>query len=378
LHYFLSLAEGLEQKFFGPHHLAALDQLEAEHDNCRAALDWAWQVGDTESGLQLANALGWFWQFRAHWIEGRTWLDRFRKVSIDAPVSAQARALFFHLELAAACGDTEQVTVLGIEALAWAEKVEDLCLKAWLLMSAAFWAYYPATYFEDAFVLFREAGDQAGICKTLSLLSQRAFQLGDFARASELQAEGIRLARQTGDKSTLAELLMFSACNRWYQRKINQETENLYHESLALHRELRDKGEIPIVLHCLGSIARVRGEIEQARVLFESCLRLAQENGSKSQILRFLISLSEVLCTQDEPERGARILGAIGDMVLSEYSSPGFYAEEALADYERGVTAARRQLGEMVFAAAFAEGKRMSLEQAAVYAVSDAAYAQTV
>jgi hypothetical protein len=374
LQYFLSVVEELEQKFFGPDHLAALDQCEIEHDNCRAALDWAWQAGDMESGLRLANALGWFWRLRAYCIEGKGWLDKFSKTSLDIPVLVQAKALLFRLELGSESDDAAQIDALSSEALEWAARVEDRRLRASLYLRAAFHGYYPITYYEDALALFLETGDQVGVNQALCFLSQRALQLGEFARADELQAEGIKVARQIGDKGGLAELLMLSACNRWYQRKIDQETLNLYHESLALHRQLRNKGGTMLILHSLGSIAYIHGENKQARELLVSSLRLAQEIGSMAFILRGLISLSKVLCSHYEREQGARILGAIGDMVLSSYTEPGFFAQEALEDYEFGLATARAHLGEAAFNAAFAEGKRMTLEEATAYALSDAAF----
>ena len=382
LQHYLSLTEELEKQYFGPQHMAAMDRLGAEYDNCQAALDWALQAGDTESGLRLANALGWFWKLRGNRIEGIEWLNKFRVVSTTLPFLAQAKALLFRLELGSEIDDEERVKVLGAEAVTWIEKVEDSRLKAWLLLTAAYNAYYleprAQAYYEEALALFRGAGDQAGICKVLTLLSQRALQFGEFARVGELQAEAINLARQAVNKTALADLLMLAASKNWYQGKIDQETESLFHESLTLFRELRHKGGILMVLHVLGMFAWMRGESDRARELFVPSLQLAQEIGSITWIVRGLISLSEVFCEDGQSEQGARVLGAIGDAVLTEFSWPGFFAQEAVAGYERGVTAARSQLGETAFAAAFAEGKRMSLEQAVAYALSDATFAETV
>ena len=70
----------------GPAHLAALDRLEAEHDNLRAALAWSLQTpaagpapADREraaTGLRLVQALALFWYRHGHVAEGRRWLER--------------------------------------------------------------------------------------------------------------------------------------------------------------------------------------------------------------------------------------------------------------------------------------------------------------
>jgi len=47
-----------------------LPRLKEEHDNLRAALDWAAER-DAERQLRLAGCLGWFWASQSHLIEGR-------------------------------------------------------------------------------------------------------------------------------------------------------------------------------------------------------------------------------------------------------------------------------------------------------------------
>jgi hypothetical protein len=44
-------------------------------------------------------------------------------------------------------------------------------------------------------------------------------------------------------------------------------------------------------------------------------------------------------------------------------------------NYERTLAAARNQLGETAFHAAFAEGQRMTLDEAVAYALSDSTFA---
>jgi predicted ATPase/class 3 adenylate cyclase len=86
--YYAAVAERACEQLHGsgPAHLAALDRLEAEHDNLRAALAWSLETpaagaepGDGErpaTGLRLVQALARFWYRRGYFAEGRHWLER--------------------------------------------------------------------------------------------------------------------------------------------------------------------------------------------------------------------------------------------------------------------------------------------------------------
>lgn len=73
--HFLELAEEAERQYYGTRSAASFHLLEAEHDNVRAALDWALHGGDPQQGVRLAGALYRFWEVRGHLAEGRRWID---------------------------------------------------------------------------------------------------------------------------------------------------------------------------------------------------------------------------------------------------------------------------------------------------------------
>ncbi len=59
------LAEAAEPALTGAGGPEWLDWLDEERDNTRAALTWAWEAGETETGLRLAAALWRFWHARS-------------------------------------------------------------------------------------------------------------------------------------------------------------------------------------------------------------------------------------------------------------------------------------------------------------------------
>src|ERR1700752_2566691 len=76
--YFYGIAREAEAAFDGPDAVAALDRLEREHDNMRAALEWSLPA-DPTLGAELAAELGGFWYRHTHVVEGAAWLQRPRR-----------------------------------------------------------------------------------------------------------------------------------------------------------------------------------------------------------------------------------------------------------------------------------------------------------
>src|SRR5262249_8817788 len=100
-----------------------LAQLEIEHDNLRAALDWAEETAAATAGRRLAARLGRFWQLRGYLAEGRERLARLLGLP-DAPMgspedrAARAAAVAGAGSLADAVGDYPAARALAEQALA--------------------------------------------------------------------------------------------------------------------------------------------------------------------------------------------------------------------------------------------------------------------
>ncbi len=100
LAFYQQLAEAVEPKLFTGERLTRKKQLETEHDNLRAALEWSLsttQEGAVETGLRLASALRRFWHFVGYYHEGRTWLEKaLAKAGTDNVASTSIRAKAFY------------------------------------------------------------------------------------------------------------------------------------------------------------------------------------------------------------------------------------------------------------------------------------------
>jgi DNA-binding CsgD family transcriptional regulator len=128
-----------------------------------------------------------------------------------------------------------------------------------------------------------------------------------------------------------------------------------------LSRELGDTVDTFESLILLGRVAVVQGDDAAARTLFEETLTLAREIGDRLCTASCLEGLADVATIQGELRWAAQLWGAaeslhetMGAPILPVYR----------AEYEQAVATARAQLGEKAFAAAWAEGRKMTPELA--------------
>jgi predicted ATPase/DNA-binding CsgD family transcriptional regulator/transcriptional regulator with XRE-family HTH domain len=330
--YFLAFARQAERGLAGPAARAWLDRLEVEHDNLRAALEWSLS-GPAQAGeiaQDMAGVLTRFWWLAGHFGEGRRWLTR---ALAAAPAASEARMRALHGAgwLAHFQRDSATARRLLQESLAIAEQREDRWWQAWVLHALG-----RVAYFEYQAAAARDFGERS-----------------------------LAIAEQLADCWLLAwpyHLLGLAA----YIADDYRAAQEFYDRSLALRREVGHLDGIVILLYLKGIVSERSGNLPVALALYRDALRLGRELNSAWLLCSVLAHFVSVAAGQD-PERAARIVGAVTLMSESAHTLP-IPITEAL--FNQGVQAARRKLGESAFAAAWADGRAMSLDAAVAEALA--------
>ncbi len=413
--FFLALAEKVEPVITSGKRDIALKQLEADHDNLRAALAWSQTAEEDEAGLRLAGALYWFWYLCGHWSEGRGWLEAaLARTEAGSYAAARAKALLGAGLLAAVQGDGAVAPLRLQQSIAQFREMGDkrgLAYALSFLGTLTRWSGELAgarATLEKSVALFRELGDKWGLALTLGLLGDALMVLGHEEEAQSQSEESVALLRELGDKWGLAVALDNlgnialhrgddTAAHSWLEesvailREVGDKSSfiglalihlgdvarrqgdypraaALYEESLALYREGGSKWGVALPLHNLGTIAKEQGDYRRAAALFEESLPLYREANNTPGVASCLVGLAGV-AAEGQPERAARLLGA-AQALLDRTSSVVEPADRI--EIEREIAAVRTQLGEETFAPAWAEGRAMTLEQAITYALMGA------
>jgi predicted ATPase len=332
--YFLALAEEAEPQLHGRQPAGWLARLEQEHDNLRTALGWFLAAEDGAlSALRLSSALWYFWYTCGHIPEASAWLDRALARSEGVEHAARTRALNDAGRAAYYRDDLQRSEFLAREGLAHA----------------------------------RREGDLAGMIRALSTLETVASKRGEHDRAREFAAEAIPLGRAAGDPRLLSSLLNNMGVSA-YRRGDYGRARELYAEAVALSQEAGDESALDCTINNLAEAALAEGDLPAAAAYHRRALEISSRLGKKGIMAMGLEGLAATCAAQMAPERAARLYG--GAAAIREAAR--FPREPASQPrYDREILAVREALEEHVFAARWAEGQAMTLEQAVAYALEE-------
>jgi non-specific serine/threonine protein kinase len=415
----VTLAAQAAPALLGPEQGAWLARLDREHDNVRAALQWALDRGLSARALELAAGLWQFWRsHRRHLSEGRCWLASVlsRPADPDDPTAmalrasalegaawlaedehdfAQASALFAESgALRHALGQDERMTVLLInealgarargdyahatplleESLAIHRALNNresitrgglgLSLSRLALVLAEQGEYPRATaLYDECVALHRELGDREGMAYALLGLGDIARDQGDRKRLYVYCEESLAIFRELGH--TLVGFALNNLALAAYLDGDLALAAQRAEESEAFFRQLQAEPNLAEVLVTLGRIKGAQGGTVAAQANLTEALRLAWATGPRWVVAAALEGLGVQAVRRGEAQRGVQLLGEAAQL-RQAMGAPVRPAD--LPALDGALAAAHFTLGDVAFTAAWATGQNLPLEQVVSYA----------
>jgi ATP/maltotriose-dependent transcriptional regulator MalT len=407
--YFLRLAEEAEQGMAGPPQAVLLERLEQEHDNLRAAMQWSTsQAGEGKAmALRLGGVLQSFWYIRGYFSEGRDFLERALSRSDEVAAEVRAKALYAASQLHNALGSLDRAEELCEQSLALYRELGDtmgiascLHLLADIASGRGNLAVARALG-EESLMLFREVGDRRSVAYLLFHLGSVAVDQGEYARGRDLLTESLTINRELGNTRIVAHSLLYLAqlyhvsggdlaqAHTWLDesfalfREVGDKegiasclsltgrlalsegdtasARSLNEQALALFKEMKQQHGTALSLYALAQVAEALGDHAGSQALYEQGVVVVRKSGDKWTILFGLEGLAAAVAAQGNHTWAAHLWGA-AEALREAIGAPLPLVERA--PYHRAVEALRSQLGEQAFAAAWAQGRTLSPEQA--------------
>ena len=413
--YYLRLAEQVEPALAGPSQAMRREQLEQELQNIRAALHFLLEHKDMESALRLATALQRFWFLGGYLSEGRDFLERalggIDEENTSVPLLVRARAycaagwiaewqndleqskalLMESVELYRTLGDKQGIAVashhlswayhdLGNRGVAAALDEENLRLyrelgDEWgvadLLLSMGCRAQFSGEYdqarafLEESLALFKAHSDTRSVASNLYFLGWVAYEQGDYMTAHQRCEQSVALFRTLGKPIFLVDALIIQA-NANLALGEKEAGRTLLSEALALGKVSESEEDKVRALYGLGHLALREQKLAEAYTLFEQSIMWFKGRWllprSKWILASCLEGIGEIALAQQLFIWTVRLFAA-ADAVRTTYR---FFSPMGMEQpfYDRTLEAAHEQLGENLYAQAWAEGWAMTPQQA--------------
>jgi tetratricopeptide (TPR) repeat protein len=219
---------------------------------------------------------------------------------------------------------------------------------------------------EESVTLCRQVGDNFGVGMSLRDLGQLARLEGDYDRAAVLYGESLALLRAVGQRSNVGRTLVGIGYLARQQKNPGR-ARAAFVECLSLMREDGSLRGFRSSHHALGELERSLGNFDEAASYLKGALSELKKIGWIQFAWPYLYSLGTLLLQRGSHARGLRLAAAVPLVELDPVNN----LPDDIVDHDDAVQVARGALGEAAFAAAWAEGHAMTLEQAVSYALEE-------
>jgi predicted ATPase/class 3 adenylate cyclase len=340
---FLELAERAAPNLSGADQREWLDHLERDHDNLRAALDWATARPAPELAVRLAFALWRFWQQRGYLNEARA---RFE----------------------------------ALAAQGWQLEPRVAARFAEGFGGVAYWQADPVMadrWYEEALRLWRLVGDRREIANALyndayaDLLPFMSADIGEFPQRSgeagiaKLE-EALVIYRELGDKAGEGNILWGLGSFGYFMRRM-PEAQRWYEEGLSLHRESGQRTMEAWSLHMLALVTIARSDVASSFRHAQHALGHFRDAGDVAGITLTLDDLASIAVAMGDPPRGGRLFGGARHLQRTTGVELAVIVEQTYKQFN--APSPRDVLSPEEFERYTAEGAAMSLDELVAYAL---------
>jgi predicted ATPase len=293
--YFMALAEPDESELYDPGQLSWLDRLETEHDNLAAAMSWRLDQGQLDPALRLVWVTWRFWWMHGHAAELARFGETMLAKSERLPSHQRALAVSATGLMLVVSGDPVRARPLLEQSLPLFREADDKLDVAMVLgalghLSASQGQYAGASQLlEDSLALVHEIGGvftrnerlrQLMVTSEVpNFLGQVRLAQGDLDSTTRLFTEGLTTARRMRDRPAILISLYDLALGSQARDDLTGAAEHLT-EGLSLAAEAGDQTSVAHFLGALAAVASRTGNPQRAVLLLAAAAALLEARGS--------------------------------------------------------------------------------------------------
>lgn len=367
LQLYMQRAEGLAAQVRGDHAVSALQRLDEEQADVRAALEWSLQH-DSGAALRLVAALACYWLVRGHLLEAQNACARALAADRDSSLEARAAALCAAGHVSCAIGRFDEALNSLDEAGALGRTLSDGVTCAEALDGLAWVAFEQGRYEaaqrlnEESLAIWNHSGADHGCVGTaaqvLHNLGILAFERGEFPEARAWFQKSLAASEKVGPIDRVAPLYGLGKVAR-AEGRLELATQ-MFTKSAAEAERVGFPRWVAFSRLFLASIALRQGELELSDSHLRDAMALSARLGDKICLAWCLDTLSGIAASRAEFRRAARLLGA-AESLRESIGAPVQPSERE--EYDAMVARIAAGLTKEEFVREQSKGRHLSLAQ---------------
>ncbi|HSM70371.1 MAG TPA: hypothetical protein VK851_02415, partial [Anaerolineales bacterium] len=354
-----------------------LDQMETEHDNLRAALEWSLTSYPIKA-LELANAVGGFWSARDYNNEARslcaTILEKTESTENIDGLRAQVFAILGWTSITT--GHHKEGRVAAEEGIRLARKVNETKIiircSGILALSCLFLGDIDVALkvAEKAEILARKENlgiEHAMILTTLAQLTYTTSH--DAPRAKAYVDEAVKVGKDAGFQwsDSMSAFGMAQVAGMLGDLEAAKEK---FKESEEYALKFGNKRIVYSSRSELAHIQRLHGKLDEPLATYRDLLPKWNQLGHRAAVAHELECIAFILIKKEEPERAATLLGA-AEAIRTQIDSPMTQKEQE--EYNNEVARLRSGMDDDEFKSYWAKGNALTIDEA-IELASDESY----
>lgn len=327
--FYTKLAEAFEPQFDKPNAAEWLDNLELEHDNMRAAIEWSLE-NKVENALAIVGSIRSFWISRGYWSEGGNWIKQALEKNHDE-VDPKLQAKVY-----CALGDS-----------LWNQGNSEAAARA----------------YQECLRFARQGDDKLWIASGLRGLGYIRRAQGDLSEAKLLIEESLELVRELNDDRAIS--LRLNSLGEIARTEGDYEAARKYYQdALTLAEGASLKGRMSIYNFNLASVCCLQEDYKAARLYALECLKISEELDDKTSIGDVLNVFAALAVADEYWEKAAHLFGAAQTI----HQSTGYKLDKVDQKFvDLYLKEAHEVMGEEIFATAFKKGQAMRMKDAIAF-----------
>jgi predicted ATPase/class 3 adenylate cyclase len=304
-----------------------LKLVDAESDNIRAAIQWAF-INQPEEACKLVYKMIDYWDIKGYFREAYQTCQKFLSSDTELGKLSKANILYCAGLMSQNLGNINEAEILTKEGLSIFRELDNRfgigkCVGILGVASATDPGRSAESreYYKEAVSIFKDTEHKRDYAVSIYNLSYEYLKQGNSEKSMQLRMEALKIYNDLEDTHHIAMIKssmgVFERGRKNYGQAITYSE-----ESLAISNELDDKYLISINLINLGIIYLEKEKFEKAAALLKESIDILRERGYKSSIIVALMFLGEVGVKTGDFENS---LSCYKESVLTGNESGNFY-----------------------------------------------------